>query len=81
LRYGKKFDIPILGYLTGGTSMYVKKTIEIDNQMIKKSKKILNVSTDKEAVNQALRLICEEDEIIKTHEKLAGNLEIVDMFR
>lgn len=60
---------------------YVKKTIEIDDQMIKKSKKILNVSTDKEAVNQALRLICEEDEIIQGHEKLAGSLEIADMFR
>jgi hypothetical protein len=34
------------------------------------------VATDKDAVNMALRLVCEEDEIIKTHEKLAGHLEL-----
>ncbi len=60
---------------------YVKKTIEIDSEAIKKTKKILDVSTDKEAVNLALQLICDEDEIIKTHEKLAGRLELHELFR
>ena len=60
---------------------YVKKTIEIDAQAIKKTKKILDVSTDKEAVNLALQLICDEDEIIRTHESLAGHLQLQDLFR
>ena len=60
---------------------YVKKTIEIDAQAIKKTKKILQVATDKDAVNMALRLVCEEDEIIKTHEKLAGHLELEEMYK
>lgn len=60
---------------------YVKKTIEIDSQAIQRTKKILDVSTDKEAVNLALRLICEEDDIIQAHEKLAGKLELKELFR
>jgi Arc/MetJ family transcription regulator len=60
---------------------YVKKTIEIDAQAIKKTKKIFDVSTDKEAVNLALKFICDEDEIIRTHESLAGQLQLQDLFR
>jgi Arc/MetJ family transcription regulator len=60
---------------------YVKKTIEIDAKAIREVKRILDVSTDKEAVNAAMRLICEEDEIIKTHEKLASSVEIRDLFK
>ena len=60
---------------------YIKKTIEINAQAIKKTKKILAVSTDKEAVNLALELVCAEDEIIRTHEKLAGQLELQELFR
>lgn len=60
---------------------YVKKTIEIDVQAIKKTKRILDVSTDKDAVNLALQLICDEDDIIRTHEKLAGQIEIRELFR
>jgi Arc/MetJ family transcription regulator len=60
---------------------YVKKTIEIDAQAIKKTKKILRVATDKDAVNMALRLVCEEDEIIQTHEKLAGHLELEELYK
>lgn len=59
---------------------YAKKTIEIDVEAIKKVRKIFDLDTDKEAVNQALRLIAEEDDIIKIHEKLAGKLSLEDIF-
>lgn len=60
---------------------YVKKTIEIDEKAIKKTKKILAVTTDKDAVNFALQLVCEEDEIIKTQEKFSGKLDLQDLFK
>lgn len=59
---------------------YVKKTIELDIEAVEKVRKIFDVKTDKEAVNQALRMIAEEDEIIKTHKKLAGKLDLEDLF-
>ena len=77
-----KFVISPYTYLFHEVSMaYVKKTIEIDAQAIKKTKKIFDVSTDKEAVNLALKFICDEDEIIRTHESLAGQLQLQDLFR
>lgn len=58
-----------------GMKTLVKKTIELDGAAIKKLRLIFNVSTDKEAVNRAIRLVAEEDEIIKTHRALAGTLK------
>jgi Arc/MetJ family transcription regulator len=60
---------------------YIKKTIEIEEKSIKKIKKILNVKTDKDAVNLALKIICEEDELIKSHEKFSGQIELDDIFK
>lgn len=59
---------------------YVKKTIELDIEAVEKVRKIFDVKTDKEAVNQALRMIAEEDEIIKIHLKLSGKLDLQEIF-
>ena len=64
-----------MGYM--GTA---KKTIELNVEAIKKLKLIFNVDTDKEAVNKAIELVANEDEIIKTHEALAGKVELDTMF-
>lgn len=53
-----------------------KKTIELDVSAVKKVRKIFKAKTDKEAVNRALYLVAEEDDIIKTHEALAGTVNL-----
>lgn len=53
-----------------------KKTIELDVAAIRKARKIFQAKTDKEAVNRALYLVAEEDEIIKTHVALAGRIRL-----
>ncbi len=58
----------------------VKKTIELDEKAIKKLRLIFNVSTDKEAVNHAIRLVSQEDQIIQTHQSLAGSASLKDIF-
>ena len=58
----------------------VKKTIELDGDAIKKLRRIFNVKTDKEAVNSAIHLVAQEDEIIRCHESLAGTADIADIF-
>lgn len=54
---------------------YVKKTIELDEAVIKKLRRIFDVKTDKEAVNKALSIIADESSIIETHTALAGSLD------
>ena len=54
----------------------VKKTMELDERAIKKLRVIFSADTDKEAVNKALQLVTEEDDIIRTHESLAGQLKL-----
>lgn len=63
-----------------GNTNYVKKTIELDEDAVKKVRRIFDVKTDKEAVNQALRLVAQENDIIETHESLAGKIPIEDIF-
>lgn len=53
-----------------------KKTIELDIAAVKKVRKIFKARTDKEAVNRALYLVAEEDDIIKIHESLAGSIKL-----
>ena len=57
-----------------------KKTIELDLKAIQRAKAIFKVHTDKEAVNRALQLVSEEDEIIKTHKSLAGKAKLKNLF-
>ena len=59
---------------------YVKKTIELDEDLVKKMRKIFDVKTDKEAVNRALRMVSAEDDIIKAHKKVAGQVDIDEVF-
>jgi hypothetical protein len=57
-----------------------KKTMELDEVAIGKLRKIFDVQTDKEAVNRAIQLVASEDEIIRTHESLAGKVELDVIF-
>ena len=59
----------------------IKKTIELDVSAIKKARRIFSVSTDKEAVNRALRLVSDEDGIIRAHQSLAGSTSLKALFR
>ncbi len=58
----------------------VKKTIELDERAIKKLRLIFKVDTDKDAVNKAIQLVAEEDDIIKTHASLAGSTTLEGPF-
>ncbi|MBI2604871.1 MAG: hypothetical protein HYW49_02200 [Deltaproteobacteria bacterium] len=57
-----------------------KKTIELDIDAIRKLRTIFDVQTDKEAVNRAIQLVANEDDIIRTHEELAGKVELDEIF-
>jgi len=57
-----------------------KKTIELDKNAIRKLRIIFDVQTDKEAVNRAIQLVTNEDDIIQTHEALAGKIELDSIF-
>jgi hypothetical protein len=57
-----------------------KKTIELDKNAIRKLRIIFDVQTDKEAVNRAIQLVASEDDIIQTHEALAGKIELDSLF-
>ena len=59
----------------------VKKTIELDEDLIRKVRRVFDVKTDKEAVNQALRFVADESEIIDIHTALAGGLDFEPLFR
>lgn len=63
-----------------GMKALTKKTIELDQNAINRLRVIFNVSTDKEAVNRAIQLIAEEDEIIKTHKALVGKANLKNLF-
>lgn len=64
-----------------GMGQLAKKTIELDIGAIKKARRIFDVRTDKEAVNRALRLVSEEDQIIRAHQSLAGTVDVKKIFR
>lgn len=53
-----------------------KKTVELDVSAIRKVRKIFNAKTDKEAINRALYLVAQEDDIIRTHEALSGSAKL-----
>ncbi len=62
-------------------SAYVKKTMFINTNYIKKALKILDVKTEKEAVNKALEIVIEEDEIINAHKEIGGTDSIQQVFK
>jgi len=61
--------------------VYVKKTMYINSNYIKKALKILDVKTEKEAVNKALEIIVEEDEIINVHKEIGGTYSIEQVYK
>lgn len=67
-------------FYMGVVMNYVKKTIELDEKAVKKVRKIFDVKTDKEAVNQALRWVAEENDIIEAHQSLSGKADLEDVF-
>lgn len=62
-------------------SAYVKKTMFINTNYIKKALKILDVKTEKEAVNKALEIVIEEDEIINAHKEIGGTNTIQQVYK
>ncbi len=58
----------------------LKKTIELDERVLKKVRLIFEAKTDQEAVNRALYLIMEEDDIIRTHQSLAKQADLKNVF-
>ena len=59
----------------------VKKTIVLNQDYINKAQKIFNVKTEKEAVNLALEVVVEEDDIISTHKEIGGTGNIERLFK
>ena len=60
---------------------YVKKTMFINTNYIKKALKVLDVKTEKEAVNKALEIVVEEDEIINSHKEIGGTNTIQQVYK
>jgi len=60
---------------------YVKKTMFINTNYIKKALKILDVKTEKEAVNKALEIVVEEDEIINAHKEIGGTDSVQKVYK
>jgi Arc/MetJ family transcription regulator len=59
---------------------YTKKTIELDDAILKKLRRQLDVKTDKEAVNLAMQIVTDEGSIIAVHQQLAGKLDLSGPF-
>lgn len=59
---------------------FVKKTIYLNQEYINKVLEIFHVKTEKEAVNLALKAVCEEGEIIKIHKEIGGKADIEEVF-
>jgi len=59
----------------------VKKSLMLNQEYVNKALKILNVRTEEEAVNRALELIVEEDDMIEVHKEIGGKGEIESVFK
>lgn len=59
----------------------VKKTIYLNQDYINKVLEIFHVKTEKDAVNLALKVVCEESDIIKIHEEIGGKGTIEEVFK
>lgn len=56
----------------------VKKTIELDQDYIDRARMIFEVRTEKEAVNKALEMAVIDDDIIKAHELVGGEGDVIN---
>ena len=59
----------------------VRKTMELDQDAINRIKAELNVKTEKEAVNVALRQFGTEIQLAEATRKLAGKMNIEDVYQ
>ncbi len=59
----------------------VKKTIFLNQNYVNKAIKIFNVKTEKEAVNRALEIVVEDNEIINIHKEIGGTGKIEKVFK
>ncbi|MBD3421990.1 MAG: hypothetical protein GF398_17905 [Chitinivibrionales bacterium] len=60
---------------------YVKKTMFLNKSYIRKALRILNAKTEKEAVNKALQIVVDEDEIIHAHDEVGGADTVTPVYR
>ena len=60
---------------------YTKKTMFLNTSNIRKAQRILNAKTEKDAVNRALEIVIEENDIIQTHKEIAGAGNIEKIYR
>jgi len=56
----------------------VKKTIELNQDYIDMARIIFQVRTEKEAVNKALEMAVIDNEIIKAHDLVGGEGDVID---
>ena len=59
----------------------VKKTIFLNQNYVNKAIKIFNVKTEKDAVNRALEIVVEDNEIINIHKEIGGTGKIEKVFK
>ncbi len=56
----------------------VKKTIELNQDYIDMARIIFKVRTEKEAVNEALKMAVIDNEIIEAHELIGGKGDLIE---
>jgi len=59
---------------------FVKKTILLNQSFVNRARRIFDVKTEKDAVNKALEMVVEEDEIISIHKEIGGLGKIERIF-
>jgi len=57
---------------------FIKKTIEIDQDLIDMARLIFQVKTEKEAVNRALQMAVIDNNIIETHKQIGGKGDLIE---
>jgi Arc/MetJ family transcription regulator len=56
----------------------VKKTIELDQDSVDRVRALFRVRTEKQAVNKALELVLQDDEIITAHSEIGGKGRLIE---
>lgn len=56
----------------------VKKTIELNQDLINMARLIFQVKTDKEAVNKALEMAVIDNDIIEAHKQIGGKGDVLE---
>jgi hypothetical protein len=56
----------------------VKKTMEMNQEYIDRLREVFGVRTEKEAVDRAMEMALNDDEIIKTHRRMREARDIIE---